>query len=112
MRQLSLPHAPQQSTVDGGDIGRVGFAALMLIDTRPTDGSIDDADRDLLALDQSSAEFQAPVADLAFARIAAASDGVAPEFLSRVVGIASCAAEVDVGQAVPDRSGYVCYVYS
>ena len=65
----------------------------MLVDARPADGSIDDADRDLLALDQSPAEFHAPVADLALARIATAGDGVTPEFLAGVVGVASGAAE-------------------
>ena len=90
--QFGLLNSPQEPAIDRVDIGRIGVVSLMLVDARAADRSVDNADRDLLALDQSPAEFHSPVTDLRLAG-GTASLRVGPQLQSRAAGIARCSAE-------------------
>src|SRR5664279_3419296 len=59
--ESGLVHAPKQSPVDRRHVLVVFRIPLMLIDAGATDSPIDDADGNLVVLDQTTGEFHAPI---------------------------------------------------
>src|SRR5262249_297367 len=92
VRELCLPHAPQQTAVDRAEIRRIARVALVLIDPRSADRPVEEADRHLFALDQPTSEFLGPATDVQFAAIAP-RDCITPLFEVYDAGTAVRAAE-------------------
>ena len=58
------PHPGEEPSIDRGRIGAFGGVGKVLIDPRAADGAVEDADRDLVGVDEMAGEIDPPISDL------------------------------------------------
>ena len=64
--QFRLLHAPEHATVDGGEVGGLALAALVLVDAGATDSGVDHENRHFLAGEQAFRQLHAPPSEFGF----------------------------------------------
>ena len=62
--ELGGPHPGEEPSVDRGRIGAVGGVGEVLIDPRAADGAVENADGDLVGVDNVPGEIDPPISDL------------------------------------------------